>query len=129
MEILPLPFLTGSHSTGETSSHFVAPIVFKIIPLPHVEAYDATAFFLKAPWQYCWCQSYSKFIGKRHTYRYIVWDITPCSPLKVNRHFGGIYHLQLQARRISRARNQREAGSKQSSTMKMEAACFLRNVD
>jgi hypothetical protein len=40
----------------------------------------------------------------------IFWDITPCSPLKVNRHFGGAYRLQLQGRRISRARNQR--GSK-----------------
>jgi hypothetical protein len=38
----------------------------------------------------------------------IFWDITPCSPLKVNRRFGGTYHLHLQGRRISRARNQRE---------------------
>jgi hypothetical protein len=33
-------------------------------------------------------------------------DITPCSPLKVNRRFGGTYRLHLQGRRISRARNQ-----------------------
>jgi hypothetical protein len=33
----------------------------------------------------------------------------PCSPLNVNRRFGGIYHLHLQGRRISRARNQHEA--------------------
>jgi hypothetical protein len=39
----------------------------------------------------------------------IFWDITPCSPLKVNRHFGGTYRLLLQGRRISRARNQRES--------------------
>jgi hypothetical protein len=24
----------------------------------------------------------------------IFWDITPCSPLKVNRRFGGVYRLQ-----------------------------------
>jgi hypothetical protein len=34
------------------------------------------------------------------------WDITPCSPLSVNRRFGGTYHLHLQGRIISSARNQ-----------------------
>jgi hypothetical protein len=29
----------------------------------------------------------------------IFWDITPCSPLKVNRRFGGTYRLHLQGRR------------------------------
>jgi hypothetical protein len=28
----------------------------------------------------------------------IFWDITPCSPLKVNQHFGGTYRLHLQDR-------------------------------
>jgi hypothetical protein len=45
----------------------------------------------------------------------IFWDITPCSPFKVNRHIGGIFRLHLQERRISEAKNQPEAGSKQSS--------------
>jgi hypothetical protein len=36
---------------------------------------------------------------------------TPCSPLKVNRHFGGTCRLHLQGRRIGQPRNQREAGS------------------
>jgi hypothetical protein len=36
-------------------------------------------------------------------------DITPCSLLKVNRRFGGICRLQLQGRRISRARSQSES--------------------
>jgi hypothetical protein len=35
----------------------------------------------------------------------IFWDITPCSPWKVNRRFGGTYRLHLQSRRISVARN------------------------
>jgi hypothetical protein len=39
----------------------------------------------------------------------IFWDTTPCSPLKVNRHFGGIVRLHLQGRRVSEARNQRES--------------------
>jgi hypothetical protein len=38
----------------------------------------------------------------------IFWDITPCSPLNVNRRFGGTYRLHLQGRRISKATNQRE---------------------
>jgi hypothetical protein len=39
----------------------------------------------------------------------IFWDITPCSPLSVNRSFGGTYHLHLQGPSIRRARNQRES--------------------
>jgi hypothetical protein len=39
----------------------------------------------------------------------IFWDITPCSPLSVNRRFGGTYRLHLQGRRIRRARNQCES--------------------
>jgi hypothetical protein len=37
----------------------------------------------------------------------IFWNITPCSPLKVNRRFGGIYRLNLRGR-IRRLGNQRE---------------------
>jgi hypothetical protein len=33
----------------------------------------------------------------------ISWDITPCSPLKLSRRFGGTCRLYLQARRISQA--------------------------
>jgi hypothetical protein len=36
----------------------------------------------------------------------IFWDIKPCSLLKFNRRFRGIYRLHLQGRRISHARNQ-----------------------
>jgi hypothetical protein len=39
----------------------------------------------------------------------VFWDITPCSPLKANRRFGGTCRLHLQGRRISRSRNQRES--------------------
>jgi hypothetical protein len=44
----------------------------------------------------------------------VFWDITPYSPLKVNGCFGGICRLHFQHRRISPARNLREAGKKQS---------------
>jgi hypothetical protein len=43
---------------------------------------------------------------------YIFWDKTPCSPLKVNRRFGGTCCLHLQGRRISQPRNRREASRK-----------------
>jgi hypothetical protein len=52
-------------------------------------------------------------------------DIAPCSRLKVSHSFGGTCRFHLQIRRISQARNQREAGIKQSlaysSILKMEA--------
>jgi hypothetical protein len=51
----------------------------------------------------------------------IFWDITSCSPLKVNRCFGESCSLHLQGRGMSRARNQRETRW-QASDM------FLRNV-
>jgi hypothetical protein len=37
----------------------------------------------------------------------VVWYITPCSPLKVNRCFGGICGPHAQVRRISRVRDHR----------------------
>jgi hypothetical protein len=37
------------------------------------------------------------------------WDIILCSPLKVNRRFGGTCRLHLQGRRISQERNEYEA--------------------
>jgi hypothetical protein len=37
--------------------------------------------------------------------------IIPCIPLKVKWHFGGTYYLNLQGRRVSQARNQKEGGS------------------
>jgi hypothetical protein len=40
----------------------------------------------------------------------ILWDMTPFSPLKVNRRFGGMCRLQLHGRRINQARSYREAG-------------------
>jgi hypothetical protein len=39
----------------------------------------------------------------------IFWDMTPCSPLNVNRYFGGTHRLHLQGRKnVSSTRNQRE---------------------
>jgi hypothetical protein len=42
------------------------------------------------------------------------WDTSLCSPLKVNRRFGGICHLHLHSQRISQTRNQHEVGSKET---------------
>jgi hypothetical protein len=63
----------------------------------------------------------------------IFWNIMPCSPLEVNRHFGGIYCLQLHSQRISQARSQCErrweigfmlvSCSPYSAILKMEAMC------
>jgi hypothetical protein len=53
------------------------------------------------------------------------WDITPCSPLKVNRHFRGTYRLHLQGRRVSQAKIKHLAFALEScsSTLKMEEIC------
>jgi hypothetical protein len=53
----------------------------------------------------------------------IFWDISPCSPLRVNGPFGETYRLHLQRRTISQGRNQREAGGKQSHLL--HAGVFL----
>jgi hypothetical protein len=52
----------------------------------------------------------------------VFWDITPCSPLKVNQNFGGTCRLHLQGRKISQARNQRDAGSKQDQYVYLNLA-------
>jgi hypothetical protein len=62
----------------------------------------------------------------------IFWDITPCSPMKVNRRSGGTYRLHLQGRRISWAKTQQSLApaftlvscSAYSSSLKTEAICF-----
>jgi hypothetical protein len=56
----------------------------------------------------------------------IFWDLTPCSPLNVNRRFGGTYRLHLQGRKISSACHLLSRCffcSTYSSTLKMEAIC------
>jgi hypothetical protein len=45
---------------------------------------------------------------------YVFWEITPCSPFKINRRVGRAYRLHLQGWWVSQARYQRETGSKQS---------------
>jgi hypothetical protein len=51
------------------------------------------------------------------------WDITLFSLLKVNQCFKGTYHLHLQGRRISQARNQCESKWQAQQTLKIEAIC------
>jgi hypothetical protein len=47
-------------------------------------------------------------VGHNFLNSIMFWDITPCSPLKVNRRFGETYRLHLQGK-INRARYQRES--------------------
>jgi hypothetical protein len=69
----------------------------------------------------------------------IFWDITPCSLVKVNRHFGGTYCLHLQGRRISQTKNQHQICFAfcllqanfllgYSSSLKMKAICFSKTL-
>jgi hypothetical protein len=52
----------------------------------------------------------------------VFWDIMPYSPLKVNGRLGGTYCLQLQGRRRSQARHQRESRW-QTQALKMGTTC------
>jgi hypothetical protein len=59
----------------------------------------------------------------------IFWDITPCSPLKVSRHFGGKYHLHLRGPKVNQETYQHEARSKHSlkpSSIRFVASLTLR---
>jgi hypothetical protein len=47
------------------------------------------------------------------TKRSVLWYITPCSQLKVNRRFGGTFRLHIHGQRISQARNQQGKYSKE----------------
>jgi hypothetical protein len=51
----------------------------------------------------------------------IFWDITPCSPVKVNRRFGRIYRLHLQGRKKADQGTSVKAGGQK--TLKMEPIC------
>jgi hypothetical protein len=42
--------------------------------------------------------------------RAVIWDITQCSPVKVNERLGDTYLLHLQGRKVSQASNQHEIG-------------------
>jgi hypothetical protein len=58
----------------------------------------------------------------------IFWDITPCSPLKVNRCLGGTCRLSFQGRRISHKRNQHEVGSKQGAEINWATTSVSRTI-
>jgi hypothetical protein len=57
--------------------------------------------------------------------RYVFWDLTPRSQLKVSRHFGRAYRFHLQDRRITQVRNQRETGKKTSVYLKKTARPYV----
>jgi hypothetical protein len=41
----------------------------------------------------------------------VSWDISPCSPLTVDRHFGATYRLHLQVRGVSQVRKHHKGGA------------------
>jgi hypothetical protein len=93
--------------------------------LNYVVAYEQ---LLTSIWERCNCfcqrKDYTEPLPKWSSTTSVMWhceyevtrghiletsDITPCSPLSVNRRFGGTYRRNLQGRKISRARYQRES--------------------
>jgi hypothetical protein len=78
-----------------------------------------------------WCRILTLLKYSHYMNSTIFWDITTCSPLKVNIRFGRSCRLHLQIRRISQVRNQKTefcllpaftlvSCSAFSSTLKME---------
>jgi hypothetical protein len=55
----------------------------------------------------------------------VFWNITPCSPIKAKRRFGGTFCFHPQSRRISRARNQHE---RRWQVILLTETCRFRNV-
>jgi hypothetical protein len=84
--------------------------------------------------QYYW-MNFSAIWSLEYTQNFknsIFWSIIPCSPLKVNWHFGGTCQLHLHGWRVSQTRNDHGAGSLlvsflvYSLNMKMEVTCSLK---
>jgi hypothetical protein len=63
---------------------------------------------------------------------YVFWAISPCSPMKVNRRFGGTYYLHPQNRKRNEGRNKYEAGGQTELCILIDPkdGCdiFLRNI-
>jgi hypothetical protein len=57
--------------------------------------------------------------------RAIFWDITPCSPLRVNRRFGGTCRLHFQGRKMSCTRDQRESSCHLLSRWSLAQLIFI----
>jgi hypothetical protein len=55
----------------------------------------------------------------------VFWDITCCSPLKVNRYFEGTCRFHLQDWRVNKATNQHETGGKRNFTFCWIHAVFF----
>jgi hypothetical protein len=59
----------------------------------------------------------------------VIWDVILCIPLKFSEHFGGVYHLNLQDKKISWERLQQEAGSKQMLVdFQQTTQCFIQET-
>jgi hypothetical protein len=105
---------------GASGTHWVGGWVGPIAGLDDVE--KRTFFTLPGfQLQPLGCLAHSQSL---YQLRYPGSPITPCSPLKVSRLFGGICRIHLQDRRMSRTRNQPEARSNQSNRLAEISDCI-----
>jgi hypothetical protein len=84
-----MPILQRSKETG-------------ILPLleSNMDIISETAVTVRSSGLYCVLLSANSSLDRRVLTAF--WDITPCSPLKINRRFGGTYRLHYSGRIISR---------------------------
>jgi hypothetical protein len=71
------------------------------------------------PSTFCFCKIHFKIVGFEALTSVVMknaifWDITPCSPVKSSRCFGGKCCLHLQSRRLNQTNPRMKMGSKQS---------------
>jgi hypothetical protein len=95
---------------GEVSRAWSWPLV----PRLRMMAQTSTSPYIWMAWCLIKCKNNLSFLGFEVLTAVIMkiaifWSITPCSPLSVNRRFGGTYRLHLQRLKISWARNQCES--------------------
>jgi hypothetical protein len=81
-------------------------VVGELCPVIRFLSHMAALPFLKKkiPLHFYWTCIFTFRLSLVHL-NSIFWDITLCSTLKANRHFGGLCCLHLQGQRISQARN------------------------
>jgi hypothetical protein len=93
-----LPVYMASHPRRQYSSYLY--LLFSFSPLlQHDEPAPPCDL---VPWIYSECMD--EVLTAMVTKSPIFWDVTPCSPLKVNRHFRGICCLHVLGWRISQAK-------------------------
>jgi hypothetical protein len=95
-------YTRNNSSSGKTARIYLGGWLFETLP-EYPVSWITLGALMKM--HYVWIEVLTAVVLKSSVF----WDIMPSSPFKVNRRFGGTYHLHFKGRRISPARKQRES--------------------